>query len=246
MTAESRNVVLCWLLSDTRAEGALAAFVESCDRLFDLNPLLEERLRSVQLLAYGEDQAEAIALCEGAAKHLAATRASTAMLQLAGDSLGRCLNDAFLALVHAEGALHWLVWDSKHRCTRPFLRSADAVLRSPEGAQLWQLMLSEDCAATVPAPRLLERDGHRVMLPATECSASAPSFTLAPAWHRLRPLQISVLRRRLSSKPFEEGLCREEVLRRFGVTWRAGGAVSAQLLPPPARLVVFEASELPV
>jgi hypothetical protein len=147
------------------------------------NPTLVEQTRAVFLLSLGEPASS------GAEAEL---WGGSPVFRVSGASWGRCLNDLFLCVSMCEEMRHWVHWDDRHVCSRPFWSSARSVLEGP-GFGLCQLQLCDDWSRDHPASLRLPRDGFTQLLPNPIVAASRhdaddarwPVFWLGPSVHPL-------------------------------------------------------------
>jgi hypothetical protein len=210
----SRDVILSFFLPDTE-DGAvdIKAFTTMWRSVIERNSQLLRETRVILCLSL------APSVLKGAVSSiLEETVEGVAVHHLSDVSWGRCFNDAFLFAVSCDRAKFWLHLDEDHVCTRPFWRSAVAVLRGA-GAHLWQLQVSNDWD-DLPEERLMEGDGFTEIVPYHDPEGRAtfdadnyedeepylsmwPIFSLRPGVFLLEHLRRAVANG-LPLRPFDE------------------------------------------
>jgi hypothetical protein len=240
------DVVVCFVLSVRHRTPY--AFSGIFYQLFESNPGLLQQAACLQIVSSGSQFAQRGEEAKAIAEDYIAKKQRQAPVHLFKDrSMGRCLNDAFLWVVAADKAAHWLVWDDAHACTRPFTLSARLAMERPLRWPLWQLMLDGSWTSDLPLHRRVPEDGFDYVLSPSRdalesgfldhaASESWPGFVLSPAWHRLEFLREAVARGDLGLKPFPESSFEswETLLRSFGDAWLRAGAMNAELVPSPS------------
>lgn len=245
--ASPTDVVVCFVLSTSARNRTPYAFSNIFYQLFESNPGLLSQIACLQIVSSGPHFAQRGEEALVVVKDYLAKKEQTATVHLFKDrSTGRCLNDAFLWVVAADKAAHWLVWDDVHACTRPFALSARHAMERPLRWPVWQLMFDGSWTGDLPLHRRVPEDGFDYVLPPSRdalesgflnhaASESWPGFVLCPAWHRLEFLRGAIERGTLNLRPFPESSFEswETLLRSFGDAWLRAGAMNAELAPSP-------------
>ena len=246
--ASSADVVVCFILAHATLPRIAGIFYE----LFESNPGLLPQVACIQIVSSGSHFAQRGIEATAAIDEYLARKGRKISVHLFKDrSMGRCLNDAFLWVMAADGAAHWLVWDDIHPCTRPFALSARHAMERLLPWPLWQLMFDGSWTHDLPQALRVPDDGFDYILPPSRdfqesglldhaASEGWPGFVLCPAWHRLKFLREAVSRGDLSLRPFYESSFESwhTIIRSFGDAWLNAGAVNAELVPSPCSCCV--------